>query len=51
MILCFKCEDLSKVLFEMNRTNITLIITFCAIRHYQDLKGVLCSSALWEFLL
>ena len=44
MILCFQCEDLSKIFlvfkFEMNRLNIKLIIiTFCAIWHYRDLKG------------
>ena len=43
MILCFQCEDLSKILltskFEKNWPNIMLIITFCAIWHYQDLKG------------
>ena len=41
MILCFQCEDLSKIFlvskFEMNRPNIKLIITFCAIWHYRDL--------------
>ena len=34
MILCFQCQDLSKILlvskFETNWTNIKLIITFCA---------------------
>jgi len=43
MILCFQCEDLSKILlvskFEMNWPNIKLIITFCALWHYRDLKG------------
>ena len=43
MILCFQCEDLSKIFlvskFEMNRPNIKLIITFCAIWHYRDFKG------------
>ena len=42
MILYFQCEDLSKIFlvsrFEMNRPNIKLIITFCAIWHYRDLK-------------
>ena len=37
MILCFQCEDLSKIFlvskFEMNRPNIKLIIAFCAIWH------------------
>ena len=37
MILCSQCEDLSKIFlvskFEMNRPNITLQITFCAIGH------------------
>ena len=41
MILCFQCEDLSKIFlgskFEMHRP----IITFCAIWHYRDLKGYL----------
>ena len=45
MILCFQCEDLSKIFlvskFEINRPNIKLIITFCAIWHYRDLKGQL----------
>jgi len=35
MILCFQCEDLSKILlvskFETNWPDIKLIITFCAI--------------------
>ena len=43
MILCFQCEDLSKILsvskFETDWPNIKLIITFCAIWHYRDLKG------------
>ena len=43
MILCSQCEDLSKTLlvskFETNWPDIKLIITFCAIWHYQDLKG------------
>jgi len=43
MILCFQREDLSKILlaskFEMNWPNIKLIITFCAIWLYRDLKG------------
>ena len=38
MILCFQCEDLSKILlvskFEMNWPNIKLIMTFCTIWHY-----------------
>ena len=41
MILCFQCEDLSKIFvvskFEMDRPNIKLI-TFCAIWHYRDLR-------------
>ena len=44
MILCFQCEDLSKIFlvskFEMNMPNIKLIITFSAIWHYRDLKGL-----------
>jgi len=43
MILCFQCEDLSKILLvskvEMNWPNIKLVIIFCAIWHYQGLKG------------
>ena len=43
MILSFQCEDLSKIFlvskFEMNRPNIKLITTFCAIRHYRYLKS------------
>ena len=35
MILCFLCEDLSKIIlvskFETNWLNIKLIVTFCAI--------------------
>ena len=38
MILCFQCEDLSNISIKMNRPNIKLIITFCAIWHYQDLR-------------
>ena len=42
-ILCFQCEDLSKILlvskFETNWPDSKLIITFCAIWHYRDLKG------------
>ena len=34
MILCFQCEDLSKIIlvskFTMNRPNLKPIITFCA---------------------
>ena len=43
MILCFQCEDLSKILvvskFETNWPDIKLIITFCAIWQNRDLKG------------
>ena len=43
MILCFQSEDLLKIFLvskcEMNRPNVKLIITFCAICHYRDLKG------------
>ena len=43
MILCFQCEDISKIFlvskYETNRPNIKLIKTFCAIWHYQDVKG------------
>ena len=42
MSLWSQCEDLLNILlvfkFEMNRPNIKLIITFCAIWHYRDLK-------------
>jgi len=43
MILCFQCEDLSKILlvskFETDWPNIKLSITFCAIWHCRDFKG------------
>ena len=39
MILCFQCEDLSKIFlvskFEMNWPNIKLILTCCALLHHQ----------------
>ena len=42
MILCFQFEDLLETFLvsklEMNRPNIKLIITFCAICHYRDLR-------------
>ena len=45
MILCFQSEDLSKIFlvskFEMNRPNVKLIITFCAIWHYRDSSSIL----------
>ena len=59
MILCFQCEDLSKILlmskFETKWPNINLIITFCAIGQYQCLNGwLICSRnlaiSLREFL-
>ena len=43
MILWPQCEDLSKILlvakFELKRPDNKLVITFCAIWHYRDLKG------------
>ena len=39
MILCFQCEDLTKIFLvfklETNWPNNKLIITFCAIWHYR----------------
>jgi len=50
MILCFQCEDLSKILllskFEMNWPNIKLIIAFCAIWHYQGIKVCAINSTI-----
>ena len=42
MISRFQCEDLPRIFlvskFEINRSNIKLIITLCAIWHYRDKK-------------
>ena len=44
MILCFQCEDLSKIFlvskFEMNRTNIKLITNILCHMALSGLKGL-----------
>ena len=44
MILCFQCADLAKIFlvskFHTDWPNIELVIAFCAIWHYRELKDV-----------